>query len=120
MTPTDEIMDPTWHDVFDRDDIIKSLKLEVEGMKKVIHHLNETLRNESGFGAPPNDAWSWQPGDGRRTTPRGNCSVRRDEYGGWACNVPGRGYILYASTARQLMTMVDESLSIAPSPGVTQ
>jgi len=30
VTPTDEIDDPTWHDIFDRDAVIKFLKGQVQ------------------------------------------------------------------------------------------
>ncbi len=30
MTPTDDIDDPTWNDLFDRDEVIKFLKVQVQ------------------------------------------------------------------------------------------
>lgn len=39
FTPTDEMSDPTWHDVFDRDAKIKTLEAEVERQKEHIKAL---------------------------------------------------------------------------------
>jgi len=39
MRPTDEIDDPAWHDVFDRDDEIKRLKARLERKSEIIERL---------------------------------------------------------------------------------
>lgn len=36
MTPTDEIDDPTWHDIFDRDDKIKKLNAELDAVRAAL------------------------------------------------------------------------------------
>lgn len=48
--PTDEIADPTWHDVFDRDRVIKALEAQVtelraklEGKERAIERLVAVL-----------------------------------------------------------------------------
>ena len=36
MTPTDEITDPSWHDIFDRDKKIKELSAQLDDVRSVL------------------------------------------------------------------------------------
>lgn len=111
MTPTDEIDDPTWHDVFDRDSIIKELAQDVASLKARCHELELTLLNENGRGSPPSAKWMWKQGNGWMSQ-TGNTviSIKRDEYGGWLGHDVYNKCALCGDTARQLMRAFDEKL----------
>jgi predicted RNase H-like nuclease (RuvC/YqgF family) len=44
MTPTDDIADPTWHDIFDRDREIKRLRDALQERDATIRELREQLQ----------------------------------------------------------------------------
>lgn len=49
MTHTDDITDPTWHDIFDRDNEIKRLKIQldkkIELIEKLLDVQSESMRD---------------------------------------------------------------------------
>lgn len=112
MTPTNEIDDPTWHDIFDRDDMIKGLVQDVAALKARCHELELTLLNENGRGSPPSARWAWKQGNVWMSLASDGAviNIKRDEYGGWLGHDVANKYALCGDTARQLMKAFDEKL----------
>jgi hypothetical protein len=83
MKHTDEIDDPTWHDIFDRDKEIKRLSVE-----------NETLRNRTEIFEDPDGL--------RKITGRGEFVLERTSLDRWIVKLNDERVELYNRKGRRV------------------
>jgi hypothetical protein len=84
MKRTDDIDDPTWHDIFDRDGEIKRLKAELESREPRSNEIHEDFQGL------------------RKVTGRGDFSLERLSKNKWVMKLNDETIILYNRRGRRV------------------